>query len=1119
MNRPLPALLVCSALAWAAPAAPGAELILPQNRNAYYSSEPIEFAVAGLKKDATATVELIPQDQRLAPVTFDVKGDGSTAAVTLPPFALAPSGYAVKLDGKSAANLTVSAGVNRSTMLLSQTIGWDQLKASGGNFILGNAFSFGELDPEGRPLKAPRGHRSPGLDAFERAVAMDLPTVVYMYWTGYVTHKPWGSEKSWADKTMGETMRLFSLHTAQYLRRYGRNIVSVGTLDEPGLAWGRTPAGGTTTGFPNWDEKDWYEAHGWQYTDDPASRPDDDWMKYMTVRCRIIAENDAQARRDLRSVWPDVVFSTDLYAPHAVMDGTDPLNQQVNDFPSSHVFLDWGSGKLGALSGIYLEKAHEPTSRLAHAMNGQLFGTPVPQPQQRYAYRLMLNAMLAAGLRSNWWLNTGNMGKEDLAAVNEPVQRLGPLFLQMTPTGHDVAVLWSFTEICRREKDITAREAKKKPGSKLLLRVTSLPESSAIGKEGKEIEVSAYTVGNNYQAQVLAAHQALARAGYPAHIVHEKRLPRGVLKNYRTLVIVGQTFDLTKDVRTAVADFTAAGGKVVVDRTTTVSFPGALVTEANFKDPYDRWAPLFLQDPKTFKSAKEASYFQTNFFMDGLVRDAVGPLKETLRKTGARPAVVTDSVHLAAERHEGGEGALTMVLNGFEQLPDIPDDQKYQIYNYAPYDGTVTLRDVKPDQVVYLIEGGSWQRVTRVAEPAKPQALRFEPGEMKLYLIAPRVPAGLDLAGEARANVLTVRAAVRDLKMPWPLTVTVKDADGRELYRVHRATAPDGRYSETFPLGGNVKAGDYSVSAVSAAGELSRQVLVPVRPEAAGAAVEKGKARVFDAPAIREFFAARPEVVVAFGPDSRRKDAERLAGDLAGRGVKVRVAPEKELVHKVRYPRVWDPYIKVHEPAGEEKKPQGMSVKLAVTLETGDDGRAVAKADGGKDLGEDWRKPGTQATVAGQGFIDFGPEQFYEPGCVLYVDDKGQVVVVKGRVKEVKATEEVRRKWSRPWARLSSYLGTDHLPPQLPEAYAVDEHLILLGDGEDSELVAALQASDLLLETADARYPGPGKALVSFAWSPFGLGKNVILIGASDDDGLAAGRKALVDLLSAPGGQ
>src|SRR5262249_18373105 len=153
-------------------------------------------------------------------------------------------------------------------------------------------------------------------------------------------------------------------------------------------------------------------------------------------------------------------FSTDLYAPHAVMDGTDPLNQEVNDVPSSHVFVDWGTSRAGAYSGLYLEKAHRPWAPLAHAMNGPLFGAPARQPNQRNAYRVTLNAMLAAGRHSNWWLNTGGMPDKDLAAVNEPGLRLGPLFRNFSTEKHDVAVLWSFTEICMREKPISAREAK-----------------------------------------------------------------------------------------------------------------------------------------------------------------------------------------------------------------------------------------------------------------------------------------------------------------------------------------------------------------------------------------------------------------------------------------------------------------------------------------------------------------------------------------------------------------------------------------------------------------------------------------------------------------------------------
>src|SRR5262249_50653626 len=158
----------------------------------------------------------------------------------------------------------------------------------------------------------------------------------------------------------------------------------------------------------------------------------------------IMKEVNAQAKKDLKSIWHTAKFSTDLYAPHALMDGTDPLNQQVNDVPSSHVFVDWGTGRVGALSGLYLEKCDDPRRKAAHAINGQLSGAVVPQPQQTHAYRVTLNALLAAGLASNWWLNPTGMKNEDLAKINEPALRLGGLFDAFAPTGHDVAVLWSF---------------------------------------------------------------------------------------------------------------------------------------------------------------------------------------------------------------------------------------------------------------------------------------------------------------------------------------------------------------------------------------------------------------------------------------------------------------------------------------------------------------------------------------------------------------------------------------------------------------------------------------------------------------------------------------------------
>jgi len=1106
----LPAILLALA---GSPEGRAAQLVLPQQREAYYADEPIELAVAGLAEGAAAAIELVPPDGAALPVKLSVRGDGSTVTLLLRAGTLAPGVYRVRLDGKEAATLTIAGGVSESTCLVSQTIAADKVKQSGGDFILGNAFSFGRLR-DGKPLTEDlRRGRSAGLAAFERAVALDLPTIVYMYWTGYVTHKPFGSEKSWASEDMGAAMRLLSFHAAQRLRRYRKNIVCVGTLDEPGLSWGPTPTGGAASGFPNWDERAWYETRGWKYTNDPASRPDADWMKYVRIRCAILGEQNARAARDLKTVWPEVVFSTDLYAPHAIMDGTDPLNQRVNDVPASHVFVDWGLDRPGAYSGIMLEKAHAPTARLAHAMNGQLFGNRVGQPGQLYAYRACLNAMLAAGLASNWWLNTGGMSPADLAAVNTPAKRIGPLLREMTNAEHDVAVLWSFTEIAMRQKEMAAREAARKPDEPINLTVASLPENTAIDG-AKEIEINAYNVGQDYKESVQTAHYALARAGYPAHVLHERILPGGALESYKTLVIVGQTFTLPPAVQKALADFMATGGKIVIDRSTTVPFDGAIVAETDLRGLAYRWGALFTQDPKSFKTQREASYFQTNHFMDDAVRRAVAPLKAAMRKTCSVARADTASDELLVERHVGGLGQLYMLLNGFEQLPEMGEGDSYPIYNYAPQQATFALRGLPEECVVYVIEGGDWTRTRKLADPKAEIDGRFEPGEMKLYLVAPREPAGLSLSAKAGGGVISVSAALEGLKMPWPLEVTLQGPAGNTLYCVYRSTGADGRYREEFPIGTNAAPGAYAVGASSPVAGLAAQARVGHRPSVPRPRVLAEQVRVFDARTIEAFLAGKPDVVIAVGSDAHRTAAEKLAAGLAAHGVKATVQPESQVLREVRYPRVWNPYARVYRPGGDEQSLEGKKVERRIMVATSADGSVELASSDGRDFGTEWRQPNSVVTVAGDGLTDYGgdAEQCYAPGVKLYVDEHRRATPINAEMKLERTTPQFKTRWSRPWTRLASHVGAYQLPPQLPEAYTTDHHLILLGDSTGSRGVAALQASELLLELVDNVYPGPGKSLVSFAWSPFAVEKNVILVGATDAAGLEAGVSTLVKL-------
>ncbi len=921
-------------------------------------------------------------------------------------------------------------------MLITQTIAMDRVRATGGNFFLGNAFEFGLVDPDGRPSRDPR-RRSGGLDAFDRAVAADLPTVVYMYWTGYVTHKPWGNRKGWAESTMGETMRMFNLHAAQRLRRYRRNIASVGTIDEPGLGPGKTPAGGWASGFANWDSGPWYEARGWKFTDDPGAGADAAWRRYATIRGGIIGERQAEAHADIKRVWPDAAFSADNYAAFAVMDGADPMNQRTNDIPATHVFLDWGTGRLGTLGGLYIEKSHDPTAHLAVAMNGQLMGGPMPSPVQQICYRGMMNAMLAAGLRSNWWLNWSQIEPDHLKAVNEPARRLGPMFLAMRPDRHDVAILWSQSEIMMRCKPLVARAAHLKPGEPMKRTIATLPENSA-AKGPYELEISTNGEGANYRDQVQSAYQALNRAGYPAHFLHERILPTGILKDYKVLVVVGQTAELPPESRTAIAAFIADRGQVVVDRSTTVRFPGALMTEANFRDPAARWAPLFQlseREPGRFKTPREASYYQTNHFMDAPARAAVAPIKSFMVRTRARPIFTTDSVHLMGERHHAGEGSLYMILNAHDLPLDIPETQRHMVWNYAPYSTTFRLAGISPGSVVYRIEGTDWARVSRVTDFERPQQADFAATEMKLYLVAPHEPEGLRAVASSAGSAIQVRATL-GLQMPWPLTVTIARPDGSELLRVHRATDARGRYDESFPLGGNAPAGKYTLRVASPVGELAVsegfEVVRPGNPPKVQTLA--GPVRYFDTGAIRAFLAGKPELSIALAGNRYRPQAEALAAGLRARGLSVRIDDERSLFRRHPYPRVFDPYIKVYEPVGNGKPSSGLKVDRSVDLRIEDDGRIRAIAPDGTDLGESWREtPNILATVVGKGFIDYHAadgEEMYEPGCKIHIDGARKWTVVLGEKTELRATPEARARWSRALDAADLLLG--RLQPDAP---------------------------------------------------------------------------------------
>ena len=1118
-------------------------LVWPENRNVYYADEAIKMAFSGI--EANEDLYLVISDERNEDRKYvDASFPKDATFVSFKPYSFAPGVYdvSVYLKGKydntvqKLGEMIVSSGVQQSSMLVSQTAnGWS-------NFAVSNAFSFGLLDNNGEPVKDVRGKKSGTMKSYETSLANNMPLLCYMYWTGYVTHKPWGASKSWGNKEMMDAMRLLNFSTAERLKRYDRLFWAIGSLDEPGLSWGETPAGGMASGFPNADERAWYEEHGITYTQNIANVSDARWMDYIRVRNNIMGYNFEQAVRDIKTAWPTAVYSTDAYALHAIMDGTDALNQLPNDVPSSHVFFDWWGGPMNVAGQVQAEKAMRPYDRLAHAMNGQLDGV---RGDQLPLYHMLMNNMLQGGLYSNWWLNTGGMNEKTLEQVNRPAAEMGPMFKETNLKSYDIAIMHGFTELAMRQKEMAALESTKKGGEQIKL---MLPIIEGDDATQFEFASNAYEIGPNYQVPLFVMQQVFRRAGYPSQLIDERLIPMGYLSNYKVLVIFGQTFDMPKNVMDNIAAFIKKGGVVLVDESTTAYIPNALrMNGIDTKDMIRKISAEIAKNKASIQdedNLKNLSYLDTIFASwNPMFKSYIDPIKAALNTTKAAAAIITYDHNLAVDSQSTGDGKLISVINAFEILPterelrvglkdDIPQKSlQYPKYNYSAYNAYFALTNIKDSDVVYMIDGLDWKRANRIINPKTTYFYHFEPAEMKLFLVVPRDITSINVKGSIKDGQLNVEASI-PVRTAFPITVSILDPLGNPLYKVQRSMNTQGNYKESFPIGAfyqvSAENESYTIAVTSIINDLSSSIKIK-RPTGKVDTFTSNKERavIVEPMKISNIFnkKAEKQIVIAYANDDQRNLVTNFVLNLRNKGIDIVAKPEHEAVSKVKYPRVWNPTADVY------------SVSKDIELES-DLPRATTKlsdkgyiyvADAGKTVraeydgfvfedaeGKNVKHPKMLLTVGSEGFVMYqnrDSEACFNSGVILEMSPDGSFTVLNATANKENVTQAFKDKWSTDKWMLTSYFGGLQLPPQLSEAYKTDTHLIVLGDSYTNELMCILQASELLPQVVDNLYPGKGKALVQYLYSPFGVECDVITIGATDTDGIKAGLDAIQKLV------
>ncbi len=178
-----------------------------------------------------------------------------------------------------------------------------------------------------------------------------------------------------------------------------------------------------------------------------------------------------------------------------------------------------------------------------------------------------------------------------------------------------------------------------------------------------------------------------------------------------------------------------------------------------------------------------------------------------------------------------------------------------------------------------------------------------------------------------------------------------------------------------------------------------------------------------------------------------------------------------------------------------------LNSKKEIVVVVGDNATAEEK-EIAKELFEGLRKKGVPAQLKEERFIW---KRGRYPKVFPAVERRGE--------KWYELTSEEREKRRKSWVKLRVWAGENGYPPTLPDAFEVKENLILVGTDQSSLLIKALQRASILPIVANDYFPGKGKGIVEYAWSPFSLGKDVILVIGSEKEGVIKAGKKLLSLM------
>lgn len=580
----------------------------------------------------------------------------------------------------------------------------------------------------------------------------------------------------------------------------------------------------------------------------------------------------------------------------------------------------------------------------------------------------------------------------------------------------------------------------------------SFSEAAMRLKEAGEVSnEEIYRIPRDYAYQCFALYHAIRRAGFTADIVHEWEIEEGGLKGRKILFLVGVRHPLSPKVVSELKRFIKDGGKIFADETTTWLAPGFLITKVdiNMAEFVQKISEI---DKKGNELLEKGEYTEASKLMRQELSD------ELLDGYGNLLRSLLSSALGSPEIEIYGKGIISGKWLGGKGF-------FYLLLNDFQKSSHPIERDILGKKVL-MYPASDWGEAKDIRV-----ILRNLQGREGVYILEGRdwskmnkIPASKNVSLQvdfepAEMKIIAILPTTID---SLNLRATLKNKDGRKIFIEVTCNSKDGqRIPAPLPLEIIIQnpLGDSMVihRSLNTTGIYKETIFL-------GFNAPSGKWKVN----VKELFSGKTKEMELEVPAVSLKKPRALPDVLVFDENAIR-----SLLHSAG-PMV----VVIGEKASDKERE--IAMKLAGDL----------------------KKRGVNVRVKEEKIVwrkGKYPKVF---PAVEKRDDEWHDLM-----------EQERNERRKPWEKIKVWAGENGYPPTLPDAFEVDDNLILVGTDNSSILIQALQRASILPRVANDYFPGKGRGILEYAWSPFALGKDVILVTGSDATGLAKSSNQLLSLV------